>query len=101
VRLAGDTALVTGRATIEAEVNGQPRSLRLVFLNAWTKTSKGWKFIRRRSPPHSVPYHAARTRRRGDRVNGAMSASEVKQTPVDMQAPLTSVENDPERTESR
>ena len=38
VRLAGDTALVTGRATIEAEVNGQPRSLRLVFLNAWTKT---------------------------------------------------------------
>ena len=45
VRLAGDTALVTGRATIEAEVNGQPRSLRLVFLNAWTKTPKGWKFI--------------------------------------------------------
>ena len=45
VRLAGDTALVTGRATIEAEVNGRPRSLRLAFLNAWTKTPKGWKFI--------------------------------------------------------
>ena len=36
VRLAGDTALVTGRAAIEAEINGQPRSLRLVFLNVWT-----------------------------------------------------------------
>jgi ketosteroid isomerase-like protein len=45
VRLVGDTALVTGRATIEGEVNGQPLSLRLVFLNAWTKTPKGWKFI--------------------------------------------------------
>ena len=45
VRLAGDTALITGRAAIEAEINGQPRSLRLVFLNAWTKTPKGWKFI--------------------------------------------------------
>ena len=45
VRLAGDTALVTGRAAIEAEINGQPRSLRLVFLNAWTQTPKGWKFI--------------------------------------------------------
>jgi ketosteroid isomerase-like protein len=55
VRLVGDTALVTGRAAIEAEINGQPRSLRLVFLNAWTKTPKGWKFIarRRRSPPVS------------------------------------------------
>ena len=29
VRLVGDTALVTGRAAIEAEINGQPRSLRL------------------------------------------------------------------------
>ena len=51
VRLAGDTALVTGRTTIEAEVNGQPLSLRLVFLNAWTKTSKGWKFIAWQSTP--------------------------------------------------
>src|SRR5262245_12916469 len=38
VRVAGETALVTGRAAIEVEINGQPRSLRLVFLNAWTKT---------------------------------------------------------------
>jgi len=51
VRLAGDAALVTGRAAIEAEINGQPRSLRLVFLNAWTKTPTGWKFIAWQSTP--------------------------------------------------
>jgi hypothetical protein len=31
-----------------AEINGQPRSLRLVFLNAWTKTLK---FIAWQSTP--------------------------------------------------
>ena len=46
-----ETALVTGRAAIEAEINDQPRSLRLVFLNAWTKTPKGWKFIAWQSTP--------------------------------------------------
>jgi len=51
VRLAGDTVFVTGRAAIEAEINGQPRSLRLVFLNAWTRTAKGWKFIAWQSTP--------------------------------------------------
>ena len=51
VRFAGDTALVTGRAQLEAEVNGQPRTLKLVFLNAWTKTPKGWKFIAWQSTP--------------------------------------------------
>ena len=51
VRLAGDAALVTGRAAIEAEINGQPRSLRLVFLNVWTKTPTGWKFIAWQSTP--------------------------------------------------
>ena len=29
------------RAAIEAEINGQPRSLRLKFLNVWTKTPEG------------------------------------------------------------
>ena len=51
MRLGGDIALVTGRAAIEAEINGQPRSLRLVFLNARTKTPKGWKFIAWQSTP--------------------------------------------------
>src|SRR5262249_25024866 len=77
VHLVGDTALVTGRATIEAEINGQPRSLRLVFLNAWTKTPKGWRFIAWQSTPHPTSYqrgdrpsrvHHARPRRRVDRM---------------------------------
>ena len=45
VRFAGDTALVTGRAEFEVELNGNPKTLRLRFLNAWTKTPAGWKFI--------------------------------------------------------
>ena len=45
VRVMGDAALVTGGAAIEAEINGQPRSLRLKFLNVWTKTPEGWKFV--------------------------------------------------------
>ena len=36
----GDTAFVTDRAAIEAEISGLPRSLTLVFLNAWTRTPK-------------------------------------------------------------
>ena len=45
VRFAGDAALVTGRAEFEVEVNGNPKTLRLCFLNVWTKTPAGWKFI--------------------------------------------------------
>jgi hypothetical protein len=37
--------LLTGGAAITAEINGQPRSLRLKFLNVWTKTPEGWKFV--------------------------------------------------------
>jgi ketosteroid isomerase-like protein len=44
-------ALATGKAHIEAEVNGQPRTLRLSFLNAWTKTPQGWKFVAWQSTP--------------------------------------------------
>jgi hypothetical protein len=32
VRVIGEVALVTGRAAIEAEIGGQPRSLKLLFL---------------------------------------------------------------------
>lgn len=45
VRLCGDCALVTGRAEMEAEVNGVQKTLRLRYLDAWTKTPLGWKFI--------------------------------------------------------
>jgi ketosteroid isomerase-like protein len=51
VRLLGDTALVTGKGHFEAEINGEPRTLKLVFLNVWTKTPKGWKFIAWQSTP--------------------------------------------------
>ena len=51
VRLLGDVALVTGRASFEVEVNGQARSLKLVFLEAWAKTPQGWKFIAWQSTP--------------------------------------------------
>ena len=51
VRIYGDNALVTGRAAIEAEVNGQPRTLRLCYLNVWTKTPQGWKFVAWQSTP--------------------------------------------------
>jgi ketosteroid isomerase-like protein len=51
IRVLGDVALVTGKAHIEAEINGQPRSLKLMFLNAWSKTPKGWKFVAWQSAP--------------------------------------------------
>jgi len=51
VRLLGDCALVTGAAAMEAEVNGQPRSLRLKFLNVWTRTPQGWQFVAWQSTP--------------------------------------------------
>ncbi len=51
VRLFGDTALVTGRAEMQAEIGGQPKTLRLRFLDAWTKTPQGWKFVAWQSTP--------------------------------------------------
>ena len=51
VRMYGETALITGRAQIEAEIGGQPKTLKLLFLNAWTKTPQGWKFVAWQSTP--------------------------------------------------
>lgn len=51
VRFFGDVALVRGKAAIEAEINGQARSLRLLFLNAWVRTPQGWKFAAWQSCP--------------------------------------------------
>ena len=51
VRFSGDVALVRGKAAIEAETGGQPRSLRLLFLNAWVRTPQGWKFAAWQSCP--------------------------------------------------
>jgi hypothetical protein len=51
VRIYGETALITGRAQIEAEIAGQPKTLRLLFLNAWTRTPQGWQFVAWQSTP--------------------------------------------------
>ncbi|MGH8740807.1 MAG: nuclear transport factor 2 family protein [Burkholderiales bacterium] len=51
VRIVNDVALVNGRAHIEADIGGQPRTLRLLFLNAWAKTPQGWKLVAWQSCP--------------------------------------------------
>ncbi len=51
VQIYGDTALITGRADIEAEIGGQAKTLKLLFLNAWTRTPQGWKFVAWQSTP--------------------------------------------------
>ena len=51
VKFFGDVALVRGKAAIEAEIGGQPRSLKLLFLNAWVRTPQGWKFAAWQSCP--------------------------------------------------
>ena len=39
------------RGEMQVEVGGQPKTLRLRFLNAWTKTPQGWKFVAWQSTP--------------------------------------------------
>jgi ketosteroid isomerase-like protein len=51
VRVFGDVALISGKASFQVEANGQPRTLKLVFLNAWTRTPRGWKFVAWQSCP--------------------------------------------------
>lgn len=51
VRVLGDAALVTGKAQFEVELNGQPRTLKLLYLNVWSKTPEGWKFAGWQSTP--------------------------------------------------
>ena len=51
VKFFGEVALIRGRAAIEVEIGGQPKSLRLLFLNAWTRTPQGWKFAAWQSCP--------------------------------------------------
>jgi hypothetical protein len=51
VKLFGEVALIRGRAAIEVDIGGQPKSLRLLFLNAWARTPQGWKFAAWQSCP--------------------------------------------------
>lgn len=51
VRVFGDVALINGKASFQVEADGQPRTLKLHFLNAWTRTPQGWKFVAWQSCP--------------------------------------------------
>jgi len=51
VRVVNEVALVNGKAHIEAEIGGEPRTLKLLFLNAWARTPQGWKFVAWQSCP--------------------------------------------------
>jgi hypothetical protein len=51
VRIFGEVALVTGKGQMEVELNGQPRTLRLMYLNAWARTPAGWRFVAWQSAP--------------------------------------------------
>jgi ketosteroid isomerase-like protein len=51
VRIFGDVALVNGKASFQVEAGGQPRTLKLHFLNAWARTPQGWKFVAWQSCP--------------------------------------------------
>ena len=55
VRTYGDTALVDGTAQIEVDVDGKHKSLRLRFLDAWTRTPQGWKFVAWQSTARANP----------------------------------------------
>jgi ketosteroid isomerase-like protein len=54
VRVFGEIALVNGKAAIEVDINGQPKSLKLLFLNAWARTPQGWKFVAWQSCPQAT-----------------------------------------------
>jgi hypothetical protein len=45
------SGITRGRAAIEVDIGGQPKSLKLLFLNAWTRTPQGWKFVAWQSCP--------------------------------------------------
>ena len=51
MRFFGDVALTRGRAAIEVDIGGQPKSLRLLFLMAYARTPQGWKFAAWQSCP--------------------------------------------------
>ncbi len=47
----GDTAVVTGRAKMDAVVAGTPRTLNNRFLNVWAKGPRGWQMVAWQSTP--------------------------------------------------
>lgn len=51
VRIYGDVAIMHGRVTIEAEVDGSPRTLNNVFVNVWVKRDGHWLLVHWASTP--------------------------------------------------
>lgn len=47
----GDTAVVTGRARMDAVIAGTPRVLNNRFLNVWAKGARGWQMVAWQSTP--------------------------------------------------
>ena len=47
----GNTAVITGRAKMEAVVAGTPRTLNNRFLNVWVKGPRGWQMVAWQSTP--------------------------------------------------
>jgi ketosteroid isomerase-like protein len=45
IRGYGDTAVVHGHAQIEAEINGERRSLDNLFVNVWVRRAGGWQMV--------------------------------------------------------
>lgn len=50
-RLAGDTALFSGRAKIHVEFDGQPLDLDLRYLAVWARVDGAWRFEAWHSTP--------------------------------------------------
>jgi hypothetical protein len=55
VRVHGTTAIVNGRATIDVDVDGTPRTLSNVFINVWVKSPGGWQMTAWQSTPVPNP----------------------------------------------
>ena len=51
VRMHGTTAIVNGRASIDVDVDGVPRTVSNVFVNVWVRTAAGWQMTAWQSTP--------------------------------------------------
>jgi ketosteroid isomerase-like protein len=51
IRVMGNAAMLTGKAAFDVEINGQPRTLHMRYLNVWSKTADGWKFAAWQATP--------------------------------------------------
>lgn len=45
IRAYGDTAVVHGRAQVDAEINGERRALDNMFVNVWVRRPAGWQMV--------------------------------------------------------